>query len=298
MPKPRQILTRRKTVQNIAKITRTMEMISTGRYRKFQDRVARVRRYTDGVSRMVGNVAADASLGIELPLLTEHPEAPRDALIVMASNRGLCGGFNGGVLRTAHQRYRELVAAGQTVDVYAVGKKTHNFMRFRGIQTCWEIPQYERRVDLAEVDTLAAELMDRFIAGELRSVQVVHATFVSTSVQKPTILTLLPLGEIAKALPEATTPGPRKLGPGEYHYMPDPDTILGVLLPRTVSLRLYQTFLDAVLSEQVARMTAMHLANENADEMIRSLTMAYNRARQSTITTELAEIVSGVESMQ
>lgn len=298
MAKPRQILGRRATVRNIAKITRTMEMIATGRFRQFQNSVVSVRAYTDGLTRMVANVAGDASLDADLPLMAAHDDAETSALIALASNRGLCGGYNVSVLRLALNRYRKLRAAGRKVDVYAVGKKAQRFFRFHKIPTVWEIPQYERRVELDKVVELAETLMERYTAGQLRQVEVAHATFVSTSVQRPTILTLLPISEIEPPPAPAKGLGPRPLGPGEYHYLPDPDAILAELLPRTVSLRLFQAFLDAALSEQVARMTAMHLANENADEMIRDLTMAYNRARQSTITTELAEIVTGVEAMK
>jgi F-type H+-transporting ATPase subunit gamma len=179
-----------------------------------------------------------------------------------------------------------------------VGVKVRSFLRFHDIEPAWYIPQFERQVDLRTVDALADELMERFTAKSLRTVEVAHATYVSTSVQRPQLLTLLPLGELTRVPTSQQLGGSRPLGPGEYDYMPTPDEILSELLPRSVSLRLYQTFLDSILSEQVARMTSMHLANENGGEMVRMLTMEYNRARQATITTELAEIVTGVDAMK
>lgn len=298
MAKPRQILSRRTTVRNICKITRTMEMIATSRFRRFRNRVAAVRAYTNGISRMVSHTVQDANLTARPPLLQRNDDASTDALIVMASNRGLCGGYNGNVLRMALGRYEERVAAGRSVDVYSVGTKTRTFLRFHGIEPVWHIPQFEREVDLDIVDALADALMEKYIEGALGTVQIVHATYVSTSVQRPQVQTLLPLGELPQ-VPTAQQLGRgRPMGPGEYDYLPTPELILDELLPRSVSLLLYQTFLDAIVSEHVARMTSMHLANENGGEMIRLLTMDYNRARQAKITTELAEIVTGVEAMK
>jgi len=298
MPKPRQILSRRKTVQNICKITRTMEMIATGRFRQIGNRVAQVRAYTDGIDRMVYHTAQDAKLKVHQPLLEHNDDAPADALIVTTSNRGMCGGYNTNILRLAREVHEHLLGEGRTVNVYAVGVKARTFLRFHGVEPVWFIPQFERKVDLDAVDALADDLMAQYVDKSLRTVQIVYATYESTSVQRPEVLTLLPLGETTRA-PTARLPGGgRRLGPGEYDYMPTPDEILSELLPRSVSLRLYQVFLDSILSEQVARMTSMHLANENGGEMVRLLTMEYNRARQATITTELAEIVTGVEAMK
>ncbi|NLF29510.1 MAG: ATP synthase F1 subunit gamma [Planctomycetes bacterium] len=298
MANARQILLRRRTVQNIVKITHTMEMIATSRFRQFQARAASMRAYADGLTRMVYHTVQDARLSVKPPLLERHDDAGGEALVVMVSNRGLCGGYNANILRLALERIRQGRGEGRQVDVYAIGKRSHRFLRFRGIEPVWEIAQFERDVDPDAVDDLAGRLMDRFTAGELRSVQVAGATFVSTSVQRPELTTLLPLGEVGRLPPPELAGAGRPLGAGDYDYMPDPERILNELLPRSVTLRLYQAFLDAILSEQVARMTAMHLASENGEEMIRSLTMAYNRVRQATITTELAEIVTGVEAMK
>jgi len=247
---------------------------------------------------MVYHTVQDARLAVRPPLLERHDDAGAEALVVMVSNRGLCGGYNAGILRMAMAQIRQWREDGRQVHVYAVGKRSHRFLRFRGIKPVWGIEQFERAVDPDTVEELAGLLMDRFTAGEVRSVQVAGATYVSTSVQRPELTTLLPLGEVGRLPPPELEGAGRPLGVGDYDYMPSAERILDELLPRSVTLRLYQAFLDAILSEQVARMTAMHLASENGEEMIRSLTMAYNRVRQSTITTELAEIVTGVEAMK
>ncbi len=298
MANARHILLRRRTVRNICKITRTMEMIATGRFRQFETRAANTRAYAAALTRMVYHAVQDARLAVRPPLLQRHDDADGEALVVMASNRGLCGGYNANILRRAVRQIRQWVEDGRRVHVYAVGKRAQGFLRFHGIETAWAIAQFERTVEFDTVDELAGMLMDHFTAGEVRSVQIAAATFVSTSVQRPELTTLLPLGEVGRLTPRELEGAGRPLGVGDYDYMPDPERILDELLPRSVTVRLYQAFLDAILSEQVARMTAMHLATENGEEMIRSLTMAYNRVRQATITTELAEIVTGVEAMK
>ncbi|MFW6154623.1 MAG: ATP synthase F1 subunit gamma [Planctomycetota bacterium] len=298
MANARHILLRRRTVRNICKITRTMEMIATSRFRQFQTRAASTRAYAAGLTRMVYHTVQDARLAGRPPLLRRHDDAAGEALVVMTSNRGLCGGYNANILRMALAQIRQWREDGREVHVYAIGKRSHRFLRFRGIEPVWSLPQFERTVDFDTVDELAGMLMDRFTAGEVRGVRIAAATFVSTSVQRPELTTLLPLGEVGRLRPPELEGAGRPLGVGDYDYMPDPERILDELLPRSVTVRLYQALLDAILSEQVARMTAMHLASENGEEMIRSLTMAYNRVRQATITTELAEIVTGVEAME
>jgi F-type H+-transporting ATPase subunit gamma len=298
MANARQILLRRRTVRNIGKITHTMEMIATGRFRQFQSRATSMRVYADSLMRMVYHTVQDARLSAKPPLLERHDDAGGHALVVMVSNRGLCGGYNANILRMALGQIRQWQNEGRQVEVYAVGKRSHRFLQFRGIEPVWAIGQFERVVDPDTVEKLAAMLMDRFTGGHVRSVRVAGATFVSASVQRPEMTTLLPLGELGRLPPLEVQGAGRPLGVGDYDYMPSPERILDELLPRSVALRLYQAFLDAILCEQVARMTAMHLASENAEEMIRSLTMAYNRVRQATITTELAEIVTGVEAMK
>ncbi len=298
MGKTREILTRRKSVQNIRKITRTMELVATAQYRAVQGAAERVRPYAEQITRMVHDLVTALPGELDSPLLTEHPKVTRTALIVMASNRGLCGDYNSSVLHLAREQRDQWVKAGRSVDVYAVGKAAAVFFRAGKVPLRWSRRQFEGQIDIEAVSELADDMIDRYTRGELRSVAVVYTHFVSIGVQKPTVMRLLPLGEAV-----AAPVGPRDwtglpMGAIEYDFIPSPEAILSELLPRTVALRLYRAFVDAITGEHIARMAAMRVASENADDMIRELTMRYNRARQAAITTGLAEIAAGVEAMR
>ena len=298
MASTRRIQVRRRTVGNIHKLTRTMEMIATARYKRTQDWVLNLRPYIDHLSRMVHHLVSQETARADQPLLSENPQADSDALVVMSSNRGMCGGYNGAILRRAMQQYRQLRDAGRQVDVYALGAKAISYFRFQQVEPLWQRPQFEGRAPIEEVADLAESLIDRFIAGQLGAVHVAHTHYISKAVQQPTVFRLLPLGELG-SLRETDTldPPPRRDRDAQYDFMPEPREILEMLLPRTVGLQLYQAVLDSMLSEQVARMTAMRLACQNAEDMTSALTMEYNRARQGAITNELAEIIGGAEAL-
>jgi len=298
MGKTRRILTRRKSVQNIRKITRTMELVATAQYRSVQGAAEKVRPYAEQVTRMVRDLVSASPGELDSPLLTEHPQADRVALVVMASNRGLCGEYNAGVLHLGTREHEAWAGQGRPVDVYAVGKQAERWFRAAGTPACWSRRQFEGAIDLEAVLELAEALMDRYSRGQLHSVHVVYVHFVSIGVQKPTVMQLLPLGAPAPASTGRGGWTGLPIGVIEYDFIPTPKAILERLLPRTVSLGLYRAFLDAVAGEHIARMAAMRVATENAEDMIRELTMHYNRARQTTITTELAEIAGGVEAME
>ncbi|NQU76653.1 MAG: ATP synthase F1 subunit gamma [Planctomycetes bacterium] len=296
MGKARQILTRQKAVQNIRKVTRTMELIATSRFKKSMDQATNLRVYTDALTTIVHKLVHSAGAMIDQPLLQAGAGVGRDALMVVASNRGMCGGYNLRVLRLAKRQYDELIDQGRQVEVYAVGKKAVRFLNFHGIETCWQRPQFEGGLPLKEVALITEELKDRFLTGKLDTVLVAHTRYVSASVQQPTLLTLLPLGEPQPAATAKQQPIGRQTGAKDYDLLPDPETILSKLLARTLHIRLYQAMLDSIVSEHMARMAAMHLATDNAEEMIRQLTMQAHRARQASITTELAEILGGAEA--
>lgn len=299
MANARVILKRRGTIRNIRKITRTMEMVATARFKKIHDQTLAARAYT----RRMGQLAADLSRvvgeSIDNPMLAHHPDAPQDALIVLTSNRGMCGGYNSSIMRRAMEELHHQ-AGQQRVDVYAVGKKAVGYLNFHRVPLASSRLQFEGQPRFQEVTEIADSLMGRFTAGQLRMVQVCYMQFLSAGVQRPALLTLLPMdglglgGEMEITREEAQHAGPTP----QYEFLPDPASLVDDLLPHSVRARLFQCFLDAMVSEQVSRMTAMRLATENAETMIRELTMQYNRARQSSITTELAEIMSGAEALK
>ncbi len=300
MAKARQILRRRKTIQNIGKVTRTMELISTARYRQAEGRLRAVSPYTRHLEGMLERMVALSGERLVDPLTQPRPQAPREALVVLASNRGLCGGYNAALLRVVRERVAQWRDEGRAGDIYAYGRKAISALRFSRIEVAQPQMQFETSPSIEDIMPLADELMDRYRAGELRAVTVAYWRFLSAGAQQPVLAELLPLGTDQTAWGGAGPP-PDDVGlhgSAEYEFLPDREAILQALLPQAVQLRLFRSFLDALASEQIARMTAMRQATENGQDMVRLLTMQYNRARQTTITTELSEIIGGMEAMQ
>ena len=286
MPKPRAILKRKKAVQNIAKITKTMQMIATARFKKAFDRAVAARPYTDRLVELVAQLSAAAG-EFTHPLL-ETREAKTVALVAVASNRGLCGGYNSGIVRATLAAQRDAVAKGRAVTLIAAGRKLAGALKFQGLVPAAVHVHFEDKPTYAQVDALVSPLLDEYVAGRVDEVLVAYTKFESSSRQRPTVERILPL-----AVPQA------KAGPArDYLFDPDARTILTDLIPRTVRLRVFQAFLDAAVSEQVARMTAMKSATDNAMDMIKALGRLFNRSRQSQITTELTEIMGGAAALE
>ena len=323
MAKARAILKRRKAVRNIRKITKTMQMIATAKFQKSLKRAVNTKPYTLKVRELVRELAASVG-NVEHPLL-RRPAADtatgRIAVVVLTSNRGLAGAYNGNVLRAAGAFLRQQEAAGKQVDLYLAGKKGVSYFNFqrRAIARpidAQDVPRY------ADVEALANDLMEQFTTGKVDAVHVAYMNFISTGVQKPDVMALLPLAGIQEAADhiaqqeaerehqaragalnarrtgaDATTDADAPHGGTTYDFSPDPQTLLDEVLPLTVRTAMFQAFLDATTSEHVARMVAMKSATDNAEKMSKALAMEYNRARQSQITTELMEIMGGVEAM-
>jgi F-type H+-transporting ATPase subunit gamma len=301
MAKARAIVKRRKAVRNIRKITKTMQMIATAKFQKSLRRAVGTKPYSKKVRELVRELAA--SLGdVDHPLLRRPTDADRTkriALVVVTSNRGLAGAYNGSVLRAANAFIRQQEAAGNAIDLYVTGKKGVSYFNFqrRPITQRIEVSDNPR---FAEVEGLANTFMQQFTEGKVDSVYVAYMNFVSAGVQKPEVTSLLPLAGVVEApKPGATAAVPAATTENAvYDFLPDPQSLLDELLPLTVRTALFQSYLDATTSEHVSRMVAMKSATDNADKMVKSLTMKYNRARQSQITTELSEIMGGVEAMK
>jgi F-type H+-transporting ATPase subunit gamma len=297
MAKARAIVKRRKAVRNIRKITKTMQMIATAKFQKALKRAVAAKPYSRKTRELVAELAA--SIGnIEHPLL-RRPGAGdsvnRIAVLVITSNRGLAGAYNGSVLRASTVFLREQQAAGKQLDLYVSGKKGVNYFNFQKRPITLRLDQFGDAPKFADAAAVADQFMDRFVKGEVDAVYVAYMNFASAGVQKPEVLQLLPLAGVAP------NPAQAPKAPGRaaiYDFYPEPQSLLDELLPLTVKTTLFQCFLDATTSENVARMIAMKSATDNADKMVKSLTMQYNRARQSQITTELSEIMGGVEAMK
>lgn len=292
MAKTREIKKRIKAVGNIRRITKTMQMIATSKFARAQQRAVATKPYTEGVFALVTELAATAG-NISHPLIN-GPEGKKtqgkELTLVITSDRGLCGPYNGSVLRTA-MTYLRGRAEAKAGEIELIGKKGASFLRFNNVSvsqtyTVGDKPSYE------DVERIAAGYIARFTAGEVSAVRVIYMRYISAGKQTPEVLQLLPLKPPAKA-------GDSKQGgiTAQYEFSPEAGKLLDDLLPATVKATLYQAVNDSVVSEQVARMVAMKSATDNAGKMRKSLTRDFNRARQAQITTELTEIVSGAAAL-
>jgi F-type H+-transporting ATPase subunit gamma len=288
MANRRVLVKRRKAVRNIRKITRTMQLISTARFQAAFNRAVATRPYTEKLAELVADLSRAAG-DVDHPLLRTNPGADHAALVVLTSDRGLAGGYNASVLRTAIGHLDEQTA-GLTTDVHMVGKKGISYFRFLRRPVAEQTSGIGDRPRFEAVEPIANALIDRFVRGEIASAHVAYMKFLSAGQQKPVVVQLLPLQPDVKE-------GEEKKKPVEYEFSPDPQQLLDELLPATVRIRLFQAFNDAAVSEQVARMVAMKAATDAAQDMIKALTREYNRARQTQITMELLDIVGGANAL-
>jgi F-type H+-transporting ATPase subunit gamma len=290
MAKARQIVRRRKAVINIRKITRTMQLIATARFQQAYQRAIATKPYTEKISELVSELSRSAG-DFDHPLLRDNPDAPADALIVITSNRGLCGSYNGQILRTAMENLKS--RADREIALHVVGKKGIAYFKFFRRPMAAQIVNIDDRPRYEQVEPIATEMIAQYAAGQLGAVHVAYMKFLSAGRQVPEVTQLIPLRQ-ATTTEEAVPAGPSV----QYEFSPPPNVLLDKLLPQSVKVRLFQCFTDAAVSEQVSRMVAMKAATDAAEEMIKTLTRRYNRARQTQITLELLDIVSGAENLK
>ncbi|MEE2844267.1 MAG: ATP synthase F1 subunit gamma [Planctomycetota bacterium] len=282
---------RRKSVRNIRKITRTMELIATARFKKAMDRAVAATSYTQRITEVVANLA-NSGTEVQHPLLEDRQTTENATLIVLSGNRGLCGGYNGSVVREAINHHQKLSDQYDTVNLVVSGKRGITNLSFRGLTPNESYTHFEDQPKFDEVKPIANALMDQFITGKLDRLDVAYTRFISSSKQQAVVETLLPLGKVDG---DDTAGGTTTT---DYEFMPSAESILEEVVPTSFRIKLFKCFLDAAVSEQIARMVAMKSATENADEMIANLSMTYNRARQSQITGEIMEIIGGVEALK
>jgi F-type H+-transporting ATPase subunit gamma len=308
MAKARAIVKRRKAVENIRKITRTMELIATNRFKKALNRATEAEAFTRKIVELVADLRAN-SQEVSHPLLTPHDPIKRVSLLVITSNRGLAGGYNGNVLRAAIIRNQEIQTEGAETALEVAGKRGINFFRFRKMVAEATYTQFEDRPQFQEVEVLADRYIKLYVQGTIDRLDVVFTRFVSSSRQIATVQTLLPIttADIGSAAPSVRqsipaskeAPVPAKKGLAvPYEFLPDARSILEEIVPVSFKVRLFKCFLDAAVSEQIARMVAMGGATKNADDLVKSLTRQYNRARQNQITRELADIVGAAGALE
>ena len=293
MANPKELDKRRKSIRNIRKITRTMELIATARFKKAMDRAAAATAYTQRITQLVADLTK-SGLEVSHPLLEQRDETHRAGLLILTSNKGYCGGFNGNLLRAGTARWEELNAEVPECRLEISGKKGIKGMRFRGMVPDQEFTHFEDKPSFDEVDVLASRYLDAFTIGKLDRLDVVYMKFHSVARQEVAIETLLPLG----SLDDPSTPDSEASGETQYEFLPSPESILEEVVPTSFKVKLFKCFLDSAVSDQVARMIAMKGATENAGELIKALSMQYNRARQGRITSELMDLIGGVEALK
>ncbi|MFT3686937.1 MAG: ATP synthase F1 subunit gamma [Phycisphaerales bacterium] len=302
MAKTREIKKRIKAVGNIGRITKTMQMIATSKFARAQAAATATKPYTEALFGLVQELAATAG-DMTHPLITGPAQLKPDAkplTLVITSDRGLAGPYNGSVLRTAMQHARSnpdaKPSAGGLVEV--VGKKGVGFLKYNNVTIAQQHTQFGDKPTFDKVAALAQNYMDRFIAGEITGVNVVSMRFISAGRQVPEVTQLLPLKPVS---PKAKSNEPAGGAEGMklvYEFSPEGEELLARLLPETVKAALFQLFNDAVVSEHVARMVAMKSATDAAKKTRKLLTRDYNRARQAQITTELSEIIAGAAGLK
>ncbi len=297
MAKTRVLVKRRKAVRNIRKITRTMELIATARFKKALDRASEAQAYTQKIAEMAADLSASAT-GISHPLLVQRETVKSVMLLVITSNRGLCGGYNASIMREATARIRQIQQSGVTLHLELSGKKAITYYRFQGVQAERTYTNFEDKPRFDEVDELAVRYIDGYIKGQYDRVEVAYMKFLSAAKQTPVVETLLPLATVPGQGEGGAPAAAGKKKTVEYEFLPSAANILEEILPVSFKARLFKCFLDAAVGEQIARRVAMKAATENAGDMIKNLTRLYNRARQAQITKEIAEVIGGAEALK
>lgn len=288
----RDIKRRITSVHSTRQITRTMEMVATAKIKKAQERIESARPYAMSMMEVLGNVARNAK-GAEHPLLLEHEERRRVAVIAVTGDRGLAGAFNSNILRMTERFIREQQGAGVEVDLLAVGKKAGGYFRYRGIEPVAAYRDISGNPTFADAKSIAAHVIPAYAVGDLDEVVIMFNRFKNVAEQVPEQYKLLPIR--ATMLDEAAEESDVT---AEYMFEPDAESVLEHLLPTYVETLIYRALMESAASEHGARRKAMKSATDNATDMIGTLTRSYNRARQAAITTEIAEIVGGAAALE
>ena len=303
MPSLKDLRNRIGSVKSTQKITSAMKMVAASKLRRAQEQAEAGRPYAERMEKVLGSLAgAVASTGSGPKLMTGTGSDDVHMLVVVTSDRGLCGGFNGSITRETRKRIRELRDIGKTVKLFCVGRKGRDNLRRDFPEMIVEsvMDVGKPKLTFADANAIGNRLIDMFEAGEFDVCTVIYNRFQSAISQIVTAQQLVPLagdngednGDEAESGQPVTV-----AGGAVYEFEPDEEAILASLLPRNLCVQVYRSLLESAASEQGARMTAMDNATRNAGDMINNLTLVYNRSRQAHITKELIEIISGAEAL-
>jgi len=284
-----------RSITNTRKVTKAMELVASARLRRSQQRIESMRPYADRMLELMGGVSQAAG-AVRLPLLERRETVTKVAIVPITADRGLAGGFNAQVIRRSLALMREAEAAGQEVVWFSSGRKAASTLRFRRLNVAQSWTGFSERPHYSDAQALAHAVSEAYVAGEVDKVLVVYNAFISALVQKVTVRELLPIAQDLLEQSDAAGAHEATSTP-DFIYEPEPEEILARLLPVYVETELYRALLESAASEQGARMTAMRNASKAAGELIDSLTLAMNRARQAEITQEILEVVAGADAL-
>lgn len=289
MPSSREIKRRIRSVKNVAQITRAMEMVSASKMRRAQRNVLATRPYADRMRDLMAELSARiSSSAAKGTLLEQRATVKRLALIVVTPDRGLCGSLVANVLRRSTRFILDQRQLGREVDVFSYGKKGRDFVLRTGYPLAGETIKLGDAPKIEEILGIAVSAVSGFQAGQYDEVHIIYSEFINTLVQRPAAKLLVPVD------PPEETVGP---GRSDFTYEPDQEEVLAELLPRYVESQIYQAVLESIASEHSARMVAMRNATKSAKDLVRDLTLTFNKARQAAITKEVSEISSGAAAL-
>jgi len=288
MPSLRDIKNRIQSVKNTGKITKAMKMVAAAKLRKAQENMMKARPYADKMASILTSLASGVDPETH-PLLAVRPRKTVE-VIVLTSDKGLCGAFNANILKTAAKLIQSLEDEGFTVSVTSLGRKARDYFkrRNREVRKAWV--GLSGKVTYSSVQEVANEVIDSYVEGLIDEVFIVYNEFQSVLVQNPLKRKLLPIEDLGESQETMET--------ADFLFEPSEGEILNRLLPKNIEIQIFRAMLESQASEEAARMTAMENATKNTKEMVDKLTLEYNKARQATITKELMDIVGGAAAIQ
>ncbi len=287
MPGSKEIRTKIKSVQNTRKITKAMEMVAASKMRKAQERMRLARPYAEKIRNVAAHIS-HANPEYRHPFLVDRDSVPRIGIIVITTDKGLCGGLNTNILRLAMNKMKEWESQGEEIEVCTLGNKGLGFMQRLGANIVSQVTGMGDRPQMDKLIGAVKIMLDGYIADRFDRVMIFNTRFINTMKQEPTMEQLLPLSGEALGAPEGTW---------DYIYEPDAKVVLEQVLTRYIEALIFQAVAENMASEQSARMVAMKAASDNAATVIDELTLIYNKTRQASITKELSEIVAGAAAV-
>ena len=294
MPSLKEVRIRIDSVKSTKQITSAMKMVSASKLRKAQNAILNMRPYASKLTEIMQNISSVMEETTE-SAYTQKRDEERILIIAIASNRGLCGPFNANVAKAAlgrvNETYKSQYAQGN-VEIYTIGKKVFDFLKARKVKVDYRNDELLDKLSFEEMLPMVEGIMKDFAGNKYDKVEIIYNQFKNAAVQILQTETFLPI-----APPQASTSKSKDKPKADFIFEPSKEEIVRELIPKSLKIQFYKALLDSVASEHGARMTAMHKATDNADELLKNLKLSYNKARQAAITNEILEIVSGAEAL-